>query len=549
MQRKQRNPADNLRDYHRLYPRVLQTGWYLRYVLSDNAKRTPRKSGTTVFATVAKNAMANLAKMGASWLIVLLLPPLLVRVLDKPTYATWVLILQIGAYVAVFDGGIQSAIGRFVARADGLQDDRYMGQTLSSAGLVMLLAGLATASLTALVSWQLDHLFHGIPSSIGPDARKALFVVGMSLALSLPFSTLAGVFLGLQMNQVNALAVSVGRIAGAAGAAWAAYHHQGLYAMALWIGLGNLLQALIYLLSWKRFNASGFFRRAHIARSAIREFVNFCYAMFATQLGGILITGLDMPVVAAFDFHAAAYYAVAATASTMLNAQGAIVTTLIPVASGMSAVETPHRLGQMVLKTTRYATAILCILTLPLLFGMYPFLRLWVGLDYASHALILAVILVVAQFIRMTLMPYAAVGFGTGQQQQMLISPLGEGIVNLICSVIGAHFFGAIGVAVGTLIGACVGVVLHFTVSMPRTDSMEFPRLRLALTGILKPIACCLPSAFLLLILTHPTQNIFRSLALIVAGEFFAILVLWRINFDTRERNEIAGLVLRFVHS
>lgn len=90
--------------------------------------------------------------MGSSWLVVLFLPPLLVRVLDKPTFATWVLILQIGAYVGVFDGGIQSAIGRFVACADGLQDNRYMGQTLSSAGLIMLIAGLATASLTAFVS-------------------------------------------------------------------------------------------------------------------------------------------------------------------------------------------------------------------------------------------------------------------------------------------------------------------------------------------------------------------------------------------------------------
>jgi O-antigen/teichoic acid export membrane protein len=349
---------------------------------------------------------------------------------------------------------------------------------------------------------------------------------------------------------VNALAGSAGKIVGAAGAAWAAYHHHGLYAMALWIGLGNLLQALIYLLSWKRFNASGFLRRAHITRSAIREFVNFCYAMFATQLGGILITGLDMPVVAAFDFHSAAYYAVAATASSMLSApQGAIVTTLIPVASGMSAAGTPHRLGQMVMKTTRYATAILCILTLPLLFGMYLFLRLWVGFDYANHALPLAVILIVAQFVRLTMVPYAAIGFGAGQQQQMLISPLGEGIVNLACSVVGAYFFGAIGVALGTLIGACVGILLHFTASMPRTDSMQFPRMRLAYTGIAKPIACCIPSAALMLILAHSMQNLITRLTLIVVGELVAVLILWKANFTAHERNEMLHLLSRGIGS
>ena len=197
-------------------------------------KPLSRKSDAPVIATVAKNSLANLAKLGTSWLIVLFLPPLLVRVLNKPTYATWVLILQLGAYITIFDGGIQSAIGRFVARAHSLEDDRYMGQTLSSAGLIMLLAGAATALLTIIVSWQLHHIFHGIPASTEQDARKALLVVGISLALSLPFSTLAGVFLGLQMNQVNALAASIGKFAGAAGAAWAAYHRQGLYVMTIW---------------------------------------------------------------------------------------------------------------------------------------------------------------------------------------------------------------------------------------------------------------------------------------------------------------------------
>lgn len=507
------------------------------------SKRLSRKSDAPVIATVAKNSLANLAKLGTSWLIVLFLPPLLVRVLNKPTYATWVLILQLGAYITIFDGGIQSAIGRFVARAHSLEDDRYMGQTLSSAGFIMLLAGAATALLTIIVSWQLDHIFHGIPASTGHEARKALFVVGMSLALSLPFSTLAGVFLGLQMNQVNALAASVGKFVGAAGAAWAAYHRQGLYVMAIWIGFGNILQALTYLLAWMRLGVSGYLRRSHVTHHFLREFVTFSFAMFATQLGGILITGMDMPIVAAFDFHSAAYYAVAATASTMLSAQGAIAPALIPVASEMNAVRTPHHLGQMVLKTTRYATASLCLITMPLLFGMHPFLRLWVGSDYAHHALPLAVILVVAQFIRQTLMPYAAAGFGAGQQRQMLTSPIGEGIVNLSCSVAGAHFFGAIGVAVGTLIGACFGVFLHFTVSMPQTDSMEFSPVLLANNGILKPIACCLPSALLLLVATRAAQKLASISLAIILGELFAILFLWNINFDASERSQMVALL------
>ena len=519
-------------------------------MLNETENRILAPNETPVLAVVARNSLANLAKMAALSVTVFLLPPILVRVLDKPTYATWMLILQIGTYVALFDGSIQSAISRFVARSRGLKDDLYMGQMLSSAGLIMLFAGFLTVILTILGAWQLDRLFPGIPPSIGTDAQQALLIFGMSLALSIPFSTLAGAFLGLQMNQVNAVAGSVGKILGAAGAAWAAYHHQGLVAMAVWTAAGNLLQGLLYLLAWKQLRLTGFLHLAHVTRTALKEFVSFCYAIFATQSSAILITGLDIPIVAAFDFHSAAYYAIAATISTMLSVpQGAVVTTLIPVASGMSALETPQRLGQLVLKTTRYSTAILCLLALPLFLGMSPFLRLWVGSDYAIHAFPIAILLVIAQFIRLTLLPYAAFVFATGQQHRMLISPLGEGVVNLGCSLVGAHFLGATGVALGTLIGACAGVLLHAFNSMPRTDSMSFKRSSLVLTGILKPIFCCLPTVILALTLINNVPSLIVQIMMICSGELLTVFALWKLNFDARERNEIVGLVLHLAHA
>jgi O-antigen/teichoic acid export membrane protein len=497
------------------------------------------------FSKVAGNVVANLLRMSAAWIIVLFLPPLLVRVLDKPTYATWVLIVQIGAYVTLIDSGIQSAICRFVARAEGLQDRRYLGHILSSASFILIAAALAATGATVVCSWQLGHIFHGIPSSIVPGARSALLIIGISLAMSLPFSAIAGTFLGLQKNEINALAGSAGKLAGAAGAGWAAWHHEGLLAMALWIGLGNVLQSALYLVSWVRLRLRGVLRPGFVTGAAVREFSRFCAAMFATQLSAVLITGLDMPVVTAFDFRHAAYYAVAATAGSMLAApQAAVVTTLIPVASGLSTTESPQRLGQIVLKTTRYANAVLCLLTLPLLFALYPFLHLWVGLDYAGHAFPLAVILIVAQFIRLTLMPYAAIGFGTGQQERMLISPLGEGVVNLMCSVAGAWLWGALGVALGTLAGVFVGIFLHFVNSMPRTDTMAFSRLRLAISGIGRPVACCLPSLTILLVL-HRMGGLPAQLSLVAAAELAAAGLLWMANFDAAERRQLVASFTR----
>lgn len=523
--------------------------WNHYPVPNETAHRPSRKSESSILGTVAKNSFANLAKMGALSVTVFLLPPLLVRVLDKPVYASWVLILQIGTYVSLFDGSIQSAISRFTGRSRGLNDDRYLGEILSSAGLVMLGAAMVTAILTILGSWQLGILFSGIPPSIRLDAQRALFIFGMSLAVSLPFSTLAGAFLGLQMNTVNAVAGSVGRILGSAGAAWAAYRHQSLVAMALWTAGGNLLQGLLYLLAWQKLTLRGVIRWSHVTRGAMREFAGFCSALFAIQLGGLLITGLDIPIVAAFDFHSTAYYAIAATVSMMLSVpQSAVVNNLVPVAAGMSATADPEKLGALLIRATRYSSAILCLIMLPLMLGMRPFLHFWVGADYAMHAYPMAMLLVVAQFIRLQLLPYAAFGFAAGQLSRMLISPLGEGVVNLLCSLAGARYFGAVGVAMGTLIGAVAGVALHFFNSMPRTDRLVFDRGELAVAGILRPMICCLPGVLLGVIALSFAPH--RAIQWLVIGgsELIAAVTLWRLNFDMRERDQIAGLVLRFAH-
>jgi O-antigen/teichoic acid export membrane protein len=485
------------------------------------------KNKSNLLATVTKNSLANLFRVGSSWIIILLLPPLLIRVMDKPAYAVWLLLLQLAAYITFFDGGIQMAIARYVARHEGPAARIHLAHTLSSVGLVLIVTGFITILIVGVTSWFLTDLFRSIPNEISFSSRFALFVIGTSLALNLPFTVLAGFFLGRQQNEVAAFAATAGKFAGAIGSGWAAYHHQGLLAMAFWVAAGNVIQSLVYCIFWKREVTEGLLRPSAIEQKVAREFVVFCSSMLVSQFSSLLVTGMDMPVVAAFDFRAAAYYGIASILSNILTVpHGAVVTSLLPVAAEISAKDDPDRLGRVLLKTTRFGTSVLCLITLPLFLLMPLFLRVWVGADYATHAMFLGQILVVAQFIRLTMFPYALIGFVAGQQQHMLISPLAEGLTNLVCSVGLAQILGARGVAFGTLIGAVVGVWLHLTVSMSKTDCVRINRSRLLAQGILKPITFTLP--FLLCALLNPWLH-----------------CSWLFVFDESERNEVRRLLRR----
>lgn len=499
---------------------------------------------TARVARLAKNAVSNLLRLGTGWLTVLLVPPLLVHSLDKPAYATWMLVLQLGAYATLLDGGLQMAIGRFVAQAEHTGDRKHLGEILSSAAALLSGAAVLVLMLVLLGSAELGR-FRSIPHALLPQASLALLIVGGSLALAFPSSVLAGLSLGLEKNHINALAGGLSRLAGAAGMVWAAVHHRGLVVMALWTAMGTLLQPMILLAGNHSHGLGSLLRTSLVRAHTLWEFARFCLAMVVSQFGMLLISGLDLPIVVAYDFRNAGYYAIAATASNLIAVpHGAILSTLVPRIASMSMGDQAERMGQVLLRTTRLSTAMLALIAVPLTLGMPTLLRLWVGADYARHALVFAEVLVAAQVVRLTLMPYAVIGFSAGEQSRMLVSPSVEAVVNFACSLVLVRWMGAAGVTVGTLIGAVVGVGLHFSNSMRRTRGIIFSRKDLLLQGILQPIAWSLPTAILLAGALPLFSGTPAKLLLLGGGFVITALLLWKAVLRPEDR-----LILRELRS
>ncbi len=493
-------------------------------------------------AVLAKNSAANLLRLGTSWMVVLVVPPLLVRLLDQASYATWMLVLQIGAYATLFDGGLQLAIGRFVARAEHAADRDYLGTVLSSSTVFLTSVAAAVCVLAATVAFHLGSLFRSIPAPILPQARAALLLVGGSFGLAISTSAFAGLCLGLERNEINAAAVSVSKLAGAGGTLWAAFHRQGLMWMALWTAAGTLMQPVIFFFATRIHGAAAHFKLRLVKLVMVREFARFCCATFASQLSSLLIAGLDLPIVAAFDFGNAGYYALAATASNLISVpHGAVLSTLVPMMSNLSAGEDAQRMGRVVVRTARLATALLLLLAVPFMLGMPVLLHLWVGPVYAQRALVFAEILMGAQLVRLTLLPYAVIGFSAGEQSRMLISPAVEAIVNVACSLILVRVMGAEGVALGTFIGAFVGVALHFLVSMRQTRSMAFNRAQLLWQGVLRPVAWAAVPAGVLALCLHWFADLATQIALLVASVAVLAAVFWYGHLNQGERNLIHG--------
>jgi O-antigen/teichoic acid export membrane protein len=149
-------------------------------------------------------------------------------------------------------------------------------------------------------------------------------------------------------------------------------------------------------------------------------------------------------------------------------------------------------------------------------------------------------LLVAANVVRLSFLPYATLLLGMGEQRKVVMSPIAEGVTNLLASVLLASFFGAIGVAIGTLIGSFVSVTFHVLHNMPRTAGIDINRSLFVREGLFRPLLCALP--FTLLIVAHvanPRMEM-QTLALLSGMAIISTCyLLWNFGLISSDREKL----------
>lgn len=494
---------------------------------------------------VVKNAASNVVRGGASAIVALLLPPFLTRSMSPEAFGAWSLVLQLSAYVSYLDFGIQTAIARFVAHCSERGDAEHRDKIVSTALACLAASGCIALMGLLLLAFLLPRIFHHLQAGLVFDVRVALLLVGGSLSIGLPSSVFTGVFVGLQRNELPAAVIGGSRLLSALLLVLVVRNGGGIPTMAIVLSLANLssygVQYLLYRRLASSLNPTMHISLHRVSREAARELFDYCLSLTMWGIGMLLVTGLDLTIVGIYRFNQVAYYAVAATAVTFLAGLfGAIFGAMGSTAAVVHARGNRAELGRLVVVSTRMGTILLLGTGLPLILFAPWVLRLWVGPDYARNTTLLLQILVAANVIRICVTPYVLAMIGSGEQRRVILTPLLEGITNLIFSVLLAHYFGALGVALGTLIGAVVGVAGNIFYNMPRTREIEVSIREYVWDAILRPGLCFAPfviATYLWRIL--PSASL-RG-ACVTATSLATILLFWQVALTTEERRRVGS--------
>jgi O-antigen/teichoic acid export membrane protein len=459
----------------------------------------PRPAGGAA-ATFTRNSLISVGRLLATTVVALVLPAYLTHRLPVKTYSAWVLLLQMSAYVGYLDFGVQTAVAKYVAEFEAKADSTGAGMRASAGLALMSLAAVLGVILTLTLAWRVPHLFAQMPPALYPSVRISLVLIGVSLSLGLLGSVPSAIFLGLQRYSVPMVISLLNRALYTIVVVSTVFLHGSLAIMGAGVAAVNVATGMIQISAWRRMASHVRLSFAGLDRVVLKQMLSYCSVMGIWTVGMLCVSGLDVTIVGHFDFGQTAFYSIATLPTNfMLSMMGAALGPLLPAASALSTSRSAEAMGELLSRLTRYSTVLLLLCGLPMMLGGYWILSLWVGAAYAAHTIAFLRVLLLANIVRNICLPYATMVVALSRQRVATASAITEAVVNLASSIWLARHYGAMGVALGTLIGSAAGVAMHFGISMGYTQvNFAIPRLRLLAGGIVRPASIAVPSALLL---------------------------------------------------
>jgi O-antigen/teichoic acid export membrane protein len=450
--------------------------------------------------TILRNLFSTWMGYAVTLIVGFLLAPFVVHHLGPSSYGTWTLLTSLTGYFGMLDLGLRASVGRFISRHMTLGDEVSVNSTVTNAFAMLATAG-TLALLSTFVFASDIGVFH-IDPRYQVDARHALLIAGLTISVALPMSVFNAVLFSLERFDVTTGITIVGALTRSLLTLFLLSHGKGLVALALVTLFSSSLEYTTAALCARRLYPALNLRLAYIQWAKCQELFAFGIYRFVWIAANQLIFYTDSMVIGVFlNTAAITYYAIA---GSLINYGRNIVAlaadTLFPSASRLDAHGDNEGLKSLLIVGTRLGLTI----GLPLCFGFIflgkQFIILWMGPSYAVSAAYLMV-LAIPQFTSMPQYMSATILVGMGKHKLLAFVTLGEGLANLILSIVLARKFGLIGVAWGTVIPHMLSTTVFIPFITLRALKMSWKQY--ILKGFTRPVVAALPAAVLAFIFSR----------------------------------------------
>jgi O-antigen/teichoic acid export membrane protein len=406
---------------------------------------------------IARNVLFNWLGTIASMAVGFFLAPFILHRLGNVAYGVWVLAISVVAYLSLLDLGMQSSVLRFVSKGHTKGDHQGASDAISAA----LWVRLQISALVLVLSGGLAAVFplvFKVPAELASDARKAILLIGITTAITMSLGVVGGVLSALNRYDLQnyvSLSQTALRVIGVVFVLRAGY---GIVAIAICELVAALAGNLLLVWVARRLYPELRLQLKKPKKEILQQIWSYSWYAFLTTIAVQLVYQSDNLVVGAFvSASAVTFYAIAnSLCRYATQIVGSMGSTFVPAASTYEAAGDSASLLKLYKNGTRATLAISLPILITLILRGPSFIGLWMGPQYAQSSGTVLIILASALFFSYANRTASSIAFGIEKHKAVAIWSIGEGVGNLVLSVLLVRRYGIYGVAIGTLVPSLI---------------------------------------------------------------------------------------------
>ena len=381
-----------------------------------------------------------------------LITPFMIHRLGNFQFGIYTLAFSCVGYFDLLAQGIRSTLQRFVGRLNDTQDREALNSIFSTALAVTVVVGAFLIVLFLGLSRVLPSFF-----KLDPVEQRLftslVILLGINLGSAIPAALLGSYLCGLHrfdlFNLLDIIRAGVRTIL----ILVVLLRGHGVLAVAVCVLVSTLIAVPLNWWMIRRIDSEVKFARELVRLRTARELLSFSFWTLVNNAGQLLRDSTDSIVIGRV-LNVASITPFTVASRLVDYSRPIIMSMLSPTLPRMSQLDGQSRheeIRHLFLRMTRLsALASLAIGSVLVLHGR-SLLLLWVGPRYISSYPIL-VLLEVGSIAALAQLGSLTALLAMGRHRVFGIWTIGEGLANLALSIIWAHRYGIVGVALGTAV-------------------------------------------------------------------------------------------------
>ena len=441
-----------------------------------------------------RGVMFNWLGRAVSFVVTFIVTPIIIHGLGDGAYGVWAIVMSVGAYYALADLGLRGASVKYIAQFKAVDDQESLGKVTATAFAAYSVLAAAALLISLPVAWCFPYLFDVGEHDLA-TIRLVVFLIGAVFAVRLLGQVFGATLNALKRFDVaNVLSVTM-QVLQAVLVIGAVNFGYGLLGMAYaTLGVAILNQSVSALIAM-RLLKHGRLSREFFDRSMLKQLLSFSIlsvgisgARRVTQLSGTIIVGLFLgPPVAAFYAVAESLVRKSASLTKGLNS------VVLPVASQLNAQKRYADLTKVLTQVPRVLFAMGLLIAVMLWTFGHPFLRLWIGPDYASSSYPILCVLAGALAAALAGGGLAPILMGADRLRPLVKLEVASAVMAIVGGSLLVWAMGAIGMAWALLVvrGIAHGLILPTYAC----KAFEYPWRRFARATYVPAFFAAIPAA------------------------------------------------------